>query len=394
MNTVRLGLIGASGTMATGHLAYLDGIDGLTLAGVCDLEEESLAKVAETTGAKPWSDADEMIRSGEIDAVLIACPHNDHPRYCQAAFEAGVHALVEKPVAVTAEEAQETDRRYGEAKKENPGLLFSGMFNQRTHAPWIEVKRLIDSGDLGELRRFSWHISTWFRTQAYYNSGGWRATWSGEGGGVLLNQCPHNLDLLCWFVGQPSRVIAKAALGKYHDIEVEDEVSALLDWSNGATGTFYTTTGEASGVNRLEIVGTGGTILCEGEKLTFLRTAEPVDEFTANCPERFPSIHVTRSEITPPDLKGSQHERITRNFVETLLAGGTQDDLIAPATEGILGLELGNAMLLSGLENSRPIDLPMDRAAYAAKLDELRAGSTYEKPEVVESDADLSGSFG
>lgn len=394
MTTVRLGLLGASGGIASLHRGYFEKIDGLELAAVCDLTHELVDPIAEETGARAWTDGEAMIRSGEIDAVLIACPHFDHPRFARIAFEAGVHVLVEKPVAVTGADAEETDRLYAEAAKRHPGLLFAGMFNQRTNPLWREVKRLIDDGSVGELMRFSWTISTWFRTQAYYNSGGWRATWSGEGGGVLLNQCPHNLDLICWFVGQPSRVIAKAALGKQHDIEVEDEVSALLDFPNGATGTFFTSTGEAPGVNRLEIVGTGGTLICDDGKLTFLRASTPVDEFTATSKERFAALPTTRMEITPPEQDGPEHQHVTRNFVETLLAGGSQSDLIAPATEGVLGLELGNAMLMSGLNGSRPVELPMDRAAYHAKLEELKAGSTYVKPEVKAAESDLTKSFG
>lgn len=395
MDSLRLGLIGAAGTIAGLHLRYFEKVKGLKLVAVCDITENIVAPVAEKAGAKAWTDAEAMIRSGEIDAVLVACPHVDHPRFSRVAFEAGVHVLVEKPVAVSAAEAEETDRLYAEAKKKHPGLLYGGMFNQRTAPNWREIKRLIDDGSVGELMRLSWTISFWFRTQAYYNSGGWRATWSGEGGGVLLNQCPHNLDLLCWFVGQPSRVIAKAALGKLHDIEVEDEVSALLDFPNGATGTFFTSTGEAPGVNRLEIVGTRGTILSEGDRLTFLRAQTPVDEVRDHSPDRFPAFPVSRMEITPPELDGPQHMQITRNFVETALAGGRQEDLIAPATEGILGLELGNAMLFSGLSGSVPVDLPMDRAAYAAKLEELKAQSRYVKPEASDAGTgDLGNSFG
>ncbi|BAM04240.1 Gfo/Idh/MocA family protein [Phycisphaera mikurensis] len=393
MKRVRLGLLGAAGGIAGMHKSYFDKIDGLELAAVCDVSDERVAPVAEATGARAWTDGEAMIRSGEIDAVLIACPHFDHPRYARIAFDAGVHALTEKPVAVTAAEAEETDRLYAEAQKEHPGLLYAGMFNQRTHPVWKEIKRLVAGGELGELMRVGWTISTWFRTQSYYDSGGWRATWSGEGGGVLLNQCPHNLDLLCWFVGQPSRVIAKASLGKQHAIEVEDEVSALLDFPNGATGTFFTSTGEAPGVNRLEIVGTGGTVICEDNKLTFLRAGTPVDEFTRTCSAKFATLPTTRMEVTPPPLEGPEHEHITRNFVETILAGGGQGDLIAPAPEGILGLELGNAMLMSGLQGSFPIDLPMDRAAFAAKLKELQAASTYVKPEVKEAEGDLAKSF-
>ena len=390
---IRLGVIGAAGSMAGAHQKYYEKIKGLEYVASCDISDDVLKPVIEKHKTKPWTDAAAMIQSGDIDAVFIACPHYDHPKYARLAFDAGVHVLCEKPVAVTALEAQRTDELYAAAQKKNPHLLFAGMFNQRANPVWKEVKRLCTDGSLGELMRLSWTITSWFRTQTYYDSGGWRATWAGEGGGVLLNQCPHNLDLLCWFVGSPSRVTANVALGKYHNIEVEDDVTAILEFPNGATGTFITTTGQSPGINRLEIVGTGGTLIAEHNKLTFLRAAEPVPDFTQNSTERFGDVAITRLEITPPKLGTSEHEPLTRNFIETLQNHGTQDDLIAPGTEGITGLELGNAMLMSGL-NKQPLDIPTDRQAFADMIDQLKEKSTFQKKTTTpDKPADMSDSF-
>ncbi|MEM1097813.1 MAG: Gfo/Idh/MocA family oxidoreductase [Planctomycetota bacterium] len=379
---VRLGVIGAAGSMATNHRNYYESIPALKLAAISDISQDLLDPISESTGAKAYTDAEAMIASGDIDAVFIACPHYDHPRYSEFAFEHGVHVMTEKPVAVTALAAEQTNAAYAEALKKHPNLLYAAMFNQRTRPLWKEVKRLCSDGSIGELMRVSWTITSWFRTQAYYDSGGWRATWAGEGGGVLLNQCPHNLDLLCWFVGSPASVNAQVSLGKYHNIEVEDDVTALLTFANGATGTFMTSTGQTPGINRLEIVGTGGTLLCENDQLTYLRADESVDSFTKTCTERFADVPCTKFQITPPPQNTPDHQPVTENFIETIAKGGTQADLIAPATEGIAGLELGNAMLMAGL-TQQTVNIPTDRAAYDALLEDLKAKSTYQKPEVV-----------
>lgn len=400
METIKLGIIGAAGTMATAHQQYYKDIPGLEHTAVCDLTDEITDPVAQRYNAKPWTDAEAMIRSGTIDAVVIACPHYDHPRYCRIAFEQGVHVLCEKPVAVTALEAQKTDEAFAAAKKKHPKLLYAGMFNQRTNPAWKEIKRLCTDGSLGELMRISWTISSWFRSQTYYNSGGWRATWAGEGGGVLINQCPHNLDLLCWFVGSPSRVTANVNLGKYHNIEVEDDVTAILEFPNGATGTFVTTTGQAPGINRLEIVGTGGTIISDGhrgEGLSFQRAEQSVPDFCATTDQRFGEPAFTDITLKPAQAPGTEHERITRNFIQTIKNAGDQTDLIAPATEGITGLELGNAMLMAGL-TGQPVNLPTDRQKFADLLDDLKSKSTYKKPETTHPSTntgavDMSGSF-
>jgi len=395
MNKVRLGVIGAAGSMAKAHQKYFHEIDHLDYAAASDVAAEGLAEVAKEHSVKPFDDASAMIASGEIDALLIACPHYDHPRFAMEAFDAGVHVLCEKPIAVTAEAAHQVNEAYAAAQKKHPGLIFAGMFNQRTNPTWKEIKRLCEDGSLGELIRVSWTITTWFRTQAYYDSGGWRATWAGEGGGVLINQCPHNLDLFQWFVGMPSKVTANVSLGKYHHIEVEDDVTALLEFDNGATGTFVTSTGQSPGINRLEIVGNKGTIISDGhrgESITFLRADPSVAEYTATSKERFGNVAATEINIKPAKAEHDEHETITRNFIATVAAGGSQTDLIAPGTQMIHGLELGNAMLMSGLKQ-QPVNLPTDRPAFTAMIEELKANSTFKKNQVVESNAEMGDSF-
>lgn len=382
MSKVRMGVIGVGGLMARGHQAYFKDIADIDFAAGSDISAEGLKKSAEEFGFKPFDDASAMIASGDIDAVLIACPHYQHPQFAMEAFDAGVHVLCEKPIAVTAKAAQEVNEAYTAAQKKHPGLIFAGMFNQRTVPAWKEIKRLCSDGSLGELVRFSWTITSWFRTQAYYDTGGWRATWAGEGGGVLINQCPHNLDLFQWWVGLPSRITAaNVSLGKYHNIEVEDDVSALLEFDNGASGTFVTSTGQSPGISRLEIVGDKGTIIADGsqgESITFLRPDQPVSEYTKTTTERFGVVGFTEVQYKPGKSQYAQHEAITRNFIETIQASGGQGDLIAAGTEMINGLELGNAMLMSGLQN-QPVDIPTNREAFDGLIEELKAKSTFKK---------------
>ena len=379
MDSVRLGVVGATGGMATAHRQYFEKIDGLVYAAAADRNADKLAAFAEETGVATFTDPQAMVDSGTIDALMVVTPHPFHPALCAMGLRAGLHVLCEKPVAVTAKEAAELNAVYEETSKAHPGQLFAGMLNQRDRPDWRCVKRLCSDGSVGELIRVSWHICDWFRSQTYYDSGGWRATWAGEGGGVLMNQAPHNLDLLQWFVGMPSRVTANVGLGRHHDIEVEDEVTALLEYGHGAVGTFVTSTGQGPAINRLEIVGQNGTVIADGGKLTFLRNHTTVREFIRTSEDGFADVPHDRMDVTPGG-ETLHHEAITRNFVETIRAGGTQDELIGPGPEMIHGLELGNAMLLSGLEQ-RPVDLPTDRDAWAAKLEELKQNSTFKKPE-------------
>lgn len=390
MDKVRLGVIGAGGSMASAHQKNLADIEGVEYVAASDVDTDRLREVAQQYGVEAFDHAQRMLDSGKIDAVLIACPHYDHPVYAQHALKRGIHVLVEKPVAVTAKAAEQTSTVYEEARKQHPELLYAAMFNQRTRADWKMVKRLIDDGRVGELMRVSWTITSWYRSQRYYDSGGWRATWAGEGGGVLLNQCPHNLDLFQWFVGMPSRVTAHVGLGKHHDIEVEDDVSALLEFPNGATGTFVTSTSQSPGINRLEIVGDRATLIANADgKVTLRENVTPLSEFTPHTPERFGTPAVNTYDI---DCGGGnpEHKGILVNFINAIRHG---EPLIAQAVDGIHGLELGNAMLMSGL-TGQPVDIPTDRDAYERLLKKLIDESTFEKKTVQEAGpADLSGTY-
>lgn len=390
MDKVRLGIIGAGGSMASAHQKNLADIEGIDYVAACDIDADRLRDVAEQYGVEAFDNAEAMLDSGTIDAVLIACPHYDHPVYAQHALKRGIHVLVEKPVAVTAKAAEQTNAVYEEARKQHKGLVYAAMFNQRTRADWKMVKRLIDEGRVGELMRVSWTITSWYRSQSYYDSGGWRATWAGEGGGVLINQCPHNLDLFQWFVGMPSRVTAKVGLGKHHHIEVEDDVSALLEFDNGATGTFITSTGQSPGINRLEIAGDRGTLIANADgKVTFRENLTPLSEFTPNTPDRFGTPAVHTYEI---DCGGGnpEHKGVLANFINAILH---DEPLVAQATEGIHGLELGNAMLMSGLLG-QPVDVPTDRDAFDKLIKKLAEESTFEKNTVESAGpADLSGTY-
>ncbi|MCK5843279.1 MAG: Gfo/Idh/MocA family oxidoreductase, partial [Victivallales bacterium] len=222
MDEVRIGVVGLGG-MGINHIGSIERSDGIRLSAVCDSQRDVAYEQAKKNDVKAFYDFDEMTKSGLIDAVLIATPHYFHTPLAVAALDAGIHVLTEKPVAVHKADVEKMIA----AHAKRPELKFAAMFQMRTQGIWRKLKNLIDSGELGKIKRVNWIITNWYRTQAYYDGGGWRATWKGEGGGVLLNQCPHQLDLFQWLFGMPSKIRAKCALGKYHNIEVEDDVSAF-----------------------------------------------------------------------------------------------------------------------------------------------------------------------
>jgi len=389
MEQVRIGIIGL-GNMGSAHAKYMNSVAGAKLTAVADHEQEKIDRTLENLGdeakgVRSFAEGSELIEKGEVDAVLIATPHYDHPTLAMQAFDRGLHVLCEKPVAVTAKAAAEVNDKYrGMSKKP----VYGAMFQQRTSPQWKEVKRMIDAGDLGEIKRVSWIITDWYRSQIYYDSGGWRATWAGEGGGVLINQCPHNLDLLQWFVGMPNKVTSIVGLGKHHRIEVDDDVTAILEYANGATGTFITTTGDSPGTNRLEITGDRGKLVAE-RGLTWFRNHQPTTEHLRTTDQAFGKVPCDKHTIELGG-KGEGHKTVTQNFVNAILH---DEPLIAEATEGINGLELGNAMLMSGV-TGRPIEVPTPRDEFDQLIQKLAAESTFSKPkETKQAKVDISSSF-
>jgi predicted dehydrogenase len=384
ISEVRIGVIGL-GNMGSVHArTLLEGqVPGAILSAVSDLDERRFQGFSVPAFAR----GGDLIRSGQVDAVVIATPHFSHTSSGISALEAGLHVVVEKPIS-----AQKSDCEKLIAAHRDPRQVFCATFNQRTDPRYRKVRELIRNGELGTIRRINWIITDWFRTNAYYGSGGWRATWAGEGGGVLLNQAPHNLDLWQWLFGMPSRVRAFCKFGKYHPIEVEDDVTAYLEYDDGATGVFITTTGEAPGTNRLEITGDRGRLIVEEGKLLFTRNEIPMDKFNRTTTGGFSRPPVWDVEISvPPAPPGGQHRVILENFVSAIREG---TPLIAPAAEGIHSVELANAMLLSSFED-RTLTLPLDASAYEAALNEkIKASKSHAIPIVpAVAPGDFANSF-
>ena len=384
MNKVRLGLIGM-GNIGTFHADYLlaGKVARTELAAVCSTSPHKL-DAFKAKSVAVFDDARKLIQSGTVDAVLIATPHPQHPAQGIAALEAGLHVMVEKPLASHKADAE----RLLAAARKRPQQIFGAMFQLRTEPRYARIRKLIQGGELGPLIRVNWIITDWFRTEAYYASGGWRATWKGEGGGVLINQCLHQLDILQWLVGMPARVRGFCQLGRFHNIEVEDSVTVHLEWAGGATGVFLSSTGETPGTNRFEIVGTRGKLVLENGKLTFTRNETDMLEFSRTARTGFARPEVWNAEI-PFDAAPAQHATLLQNFTDAILDG---TPLLVPGAEGIHSVELANAMLYSSLVN-QTIDLPLDGAAYEQKLNELIGGSKLQKKVVELSSDDFTKSF-
>jgi predicted dehydrogenase len=382
MKKVRIGIVGM-GNMGKFHAQYITSgkVPRAELTAVSDSFPANLEAWKGKVATFETSEA--MIRSGQVDAIIIATPHYLHTSIGIDALKNGLHVLVEKPISVHKADCERLIAAHSDKK-----LVFAAMFQMRTDAKYKKLKKIISDGELGEIVRTSWIVTDWYRTEAYYASGGWRATWKGEGGGVLLNQCPHNLDMFCWLAGRPSRVRGFAQLGRYHNIEVDDNVTAYLEYANGATGVFITSTGEAPGTNRLEIVGERGKLLLENSKITFTRNEMSMLQFSKTSSAGFAKPEVWNIDV-PADASGAQHHEITVNFVEAILDGVK---LIAPAEEGLWSVELANTILYSSLTN-QTVELPLDGAAYEKKLQQLIAESRFEKKVVQTAGEDFAKSF-
>ena len=381
MDRVKLAVIGI-GNMGSFHLGIIAKQPKVQLAAVCDIVPELALEAAEQYKCQAYFDSQALLADHLCDAVLIATPHYAHTTIGIAALQAGYHVLVEKPISV-----HKADCERLIAAHQDKRLVFAAMFNQRTDPHFRKIRQLVQDGELGQLERLSWIITDWFRSQFYYDSGGWRATWKGEGGGVLLNQCPHNLDLLQWICGMPRRVHGFCGLGAWHNIEVEDQVTAYLEYPNRCTGIFIASTGEAPGSNRLEIAGDRGKIVFENGVLTFTRNEVSSRRFCQESTQMFARPEVWDISL-PLHGSGGQHADILENFADAILEGAR---LIAPAEQGIHSVELANAMLYSSWMH-QPVDLPMDGADYEQKLHELIRNSRFEKTssETLAGDVDKS----
>ena len=372
MEIVRVGIVGL-GNMGSAHAETIaEGkINGMRLAAVCDIAapRRDWAHKMFPADVGIFADYTEMLHSGTIDAVIIATPHYLHPVIAIAAFESGLHVLTEKPAGVSVSAVRRMN-----AAAEASGKVFGIMWNQRTTPIFRRAREIVQSGALGQPKRLVWTITNWYRSQAYYESGGWRATWAGEGGGVLLNQAPHNLDLWQWIFGLPDRIRAFCTNGKYHNIEVEDDATIYAEYKNGATAVFITSTGEYPGTNRLEISGDRGKMVLENGKLHFWKLETPEREACFTEKAGFPHWPMTE-EVYEPNDNGPAHRGILQNFADAIRLG---TPLLAPGVEGIRELSISNAAYLSAWTNDW-VSLPVDDAAFDAQLNARIAGSKGER---------------
>ena len=383
---IRLGIIGM-GNMGSGHARNL--MDGrcpeLELVAVADINPDRLAWVREnlSEGIARFDDAIGMLDSGLIEACMVCVPHYDHPRYAMACMKRGIHVMVEKPAGVYTRQVREMN---DEARR-HPEVVFGMMFNQRTNCVYRKMRELVHSGRYGQLRRANWIITNWYRPQCYYDSGDWRATWSGEGGGVLLNQCPHQLDLWQWICGMPVRVQSHMRFGQWHDIEVEDDVTTYMEFANGATGVFVTTTGDAHGTNRFEIQMDRARLIVENDRLSVLEFEVSEPEWTRTNTEPFASMPAHELAVET-DGQNPQHVGVLNAWAGAILRG---EPLVAGGEEGINGLMLSNAMHLSAFLD-KPVELPIDEDLFYEELMK-RVAVSRRKTGVKAVLADTSGSY-
>ena len=384
MSTLRLGLIGL-GNIGRHHATYL--LEGRVarckLTAVCNPTPSKLEPYA-AKGLQTFTDPHALIASGAVDAVLIATPHYDHAPLGIAALEAGLHVMVEKPIAAHKADAE----RLLECAGRHPDRVLAGMFQLRVEPRYARIRSLLEEGQLGRIQRVTWINTDWFRTETYYASGGWRATWRGEGGGVLLNQCLHNLDVLSWLFGRPSKVRGFCQFGQWHQIEVEDQVTAWFEYPDGSTGTFLSSTGEAPGTNRLEIAGSRGRLVLENNRLTFTRNTADALEWSRTATVGFSKPDVWNVEIPFTDAP-HPHATLVQNFVSAILDGAP---LIAPGRDGLGSVELANAIVFSSIRGET-LELPLSGAAWEQELKRLITESQFSKQTCTVAAEDFAASF-
>ena len=387
MKQLQVGIIGV-GNMGSSHAKslYEGKVPQMRLAALCDTAPERKQVVMKQYPSIPFFDTpSELIQSGTVDTIVIATPHYDHPTIAIQALEKGLHVICEKPAGVYTKQVLEMN----EAAKKSKGA-FGIMYNQRTMPLYQKVRELVQGGQLGALKRIQWTVTNWYRPQAYHNSSLWRSMWATEGGGTLINQNPHQLDLWQWMFGMPSKIMSFVSFGKYYHIETEDDVTAFFQYDNGVTGTYITSTGEAPGTNRLEVAADMGNLVVEKDKITFYRNVESEREFNAKNTASFgrPENWVCDIPVTPG---GEQHVGIFKNFASHVLEG---TPMLAPGEEGIYGLTISNAIHYSAWTGGWADVAHFPHEEFYQLLQQKIASSTMKKEEsknVVA--ADMSNTF-
>lgn len=379
-NEIRLGVVGL-GNIARQHIENVTSgaVPGCKLTAICARQPTELAQ---TLGVQYFASYQEMVRSGLCDAILVATPSFTHLEIGRAVLDAGLHLMMEKPIGLSLQEGEQLLARQG------PEQVFALMLNQRTDPLFQKMRDCLQQGELGAITRTHWTMTNWFRPQVYFQVSDWRATWRGEGGGLLVNQCIHNLDIFQWLAGMPESLRGYCRFGRYHDIEVEDEATAYLQYANGASGVFIGSTGEAPGVNRLDIVGDRGSLYFDGERLLLSRNTPATSQYNRETRDMFGMPACEATDITP-DRNVNQHARVLANFAAAIQSG---EPLIAPASDGLNSLALANAMLLSTWE-SREVSLPLASDVYQRALQQRLDGSSLRQKADIDANIDMSASY-
>ena len=383
---VTFGIIGV-GNMGKAHLkTFLEGkVKNGVVTAIADIDPARLQRAKEDCPGDYacFHSGKELIEKSDVDAVIVATPHYAHPELCILALQKGKHALSEKPAGVYTKQVKEAN-----AVADGASKLYTMMFNQRTNPLYKKMRALVMEGAVGTIKRVHWQITDWYRSQSYYDSGSWRATWAGEGGGVLFNQCPHQLDLLQWITGMmPGKIHAFCHFGKWHDIEVEDDVTAYMEYANGATGVFITSTADTPGTNRFEILGTKGKLVCEKGELHLYRLEQDEREFNREYKGGFGEPKYTEEVIVPTE-ENPQHAGILNNFANAILG---LEPLFVKGQEGLQGVILMDAMLLSAWKK-KAVDLPFDDDEYLREL--KKRIKTSKKKTVQNVVLDTEGTYG
>lgn len=377
---VRLGVIGL-GNIAQQHIEnVVNGrVADCRVTGACTRGGQALAQ---QLNIAHFDNVEKLIDSGLCDAVLVATPTYTHANIGAAVLNAGLHLLMEKPLDLSLKLAEKT------LALQNSGQVFAVMLNQRTDPLFLAMRDVISQGSLGDITRTHWTMTNWFRPEAYFQVSDWRATWQGEGGGLLLNQCIHNLDIFQWLCGMPNKVQAFCRFGHRHNIEVEDEATAYFEYANGASGVFIGSTGEAPGINRFDIIGDCGSLSFDGERLWLTENQQATSEFSRNTRDMFGMPETSRREIVV-DRNVNQHSLVLSNFVAAITQGA---ELIAPAREGLASLELANAMLLSSWEQ-RSLNLPLNADEYQTALQQKLENSSLRQKANIDVNIDMDASY-
>ena len=386
MDKVKLGVIGFGNMGATHSRNVFEGkVPNMELTAICDISDARCEVAKERyPDIAVFKNATKLYKSGLCNAVIVAVPHYDHPALVSEAFKYGLNVITEKPAGVYTKQVFEMNEA-----AEKSGKLFGIMYNQRTNPMYQKIRRMVQNGELGHIKRISWIITDWYRSQSYHNSGSWRSTWKTEGGGALINQNPHQLDLWQWMFGMPDKITAFASFGKYYDIEVEDDVTAYFEYDNGTTGTYITSTGEAPGTNRLEIACDMGKIVVENGGMIFYRNTVSEREFNKTNTTQFGKPECWKCEI-PVSGSGEQHIGILKNYTNALLTG---TELLAPGKEGINGLTISNSIHYSAW-TGKTVDVknfPHDEF-YNLLLEKIKS-SKVDKSSIVQRTADTTGTY-